>query len=156
MWQPTTEGLLDGLGARVINAVREKGIKRLHIDSLGGMARVATGSARLIEFFSALMSQLRAMGVTVFATWEMRDLFAAEINAPAPELSSIVDNLVLMRFVEKDAELKRLLSILKMRDNRYDPSLLEVVISDHGIELSKAFRHAAGALSGNAVPAQDA
>lgn len=156
MWQPTTEGLLDGLGARVINAVREKGIKRLHIDSLGGMARVATGSARLIEFFSALMSQLRAMGVTVFATWEMRDLFAAEINAPAPELSSIVDNLVLMRFVEKEAELKRLLSILKMRDSRYDPSLLEVVISDHGIELSKAFRHAAGALSGNAVPAQDA
>ncbi|UQY37379.1 AAA family ATPase [Pseudomonas fulva] len=156
LWQPTTEGLLDGLGAKVIDAVRARGIKRLHIDSLGGMARLATGNARLIEFFSALMNQLRAMGVTVFATWEMRDLFTAEINAPAPELSSIVDNLILMRFVEKDAELKRLLSILKMRDRCYDPTLLEVVISDHGIELSKAFRHAAGALSGNAVPAQDA
>lgn len=156
MWQPTTEGLLDGLGARVIKAVEEKGIKRLHIDSLGGMARVAVGSTRLIEFFSALMAQLRSMGVTVFATWEMRDLFVAEINAPAPELSSIVDNLILMRFVEKDAELKRLLSILKMRDSHYDASLLEVVISDHGIELSKAFKHAAGALSGTALPAQEA
>ena len=156
MWQPTTEGLLDGLGARLIKAVEEKGIKRLHIDSLGGMARVATSSTRLIEFFSALMSQLRAMGVTVFATWEMRDLFVAEINAPAPELSSIVDNLILMRFVEKDAELKRLLSILKMRDSFYDASLLEVVISDHGIELSKAFKNAAGALSGTALPAQEA
>lgn len=154
--QPTTEGLLDGLGAKVIKAVAEKGIKRLHIDSLGGMARLATNGSRLIEFFSALMGQLRSMGVTVFATWEMRDLFVAEINAPAPELSSIVDNLMLMRFVEKDAELKRLLSILKMRDSYYDSSLLEVVISDHGIELKKAFRNAAGALSGTAVPAQDA
>lgn len=156
MWQPTTEGLLDGLGARLIKTVEERGIKRLHIDSLGGMARVATSSARLIEFFSAMMSQLRSMGVTVFATWEMRDLFVAEINAPAPELSSIVDNLILMRFVEKDAELKRLLSILKMRDSHYDASLLEVVISDHGIELSKAFKNDAGALSGTALPAQEA
>ncbi|TBU88145.1 ATPase domain-containing protein [Phytopseudomonas dryadis] len=156
LWQPTTEGLLDGLGARLIKAVEEKGIKRLHIDSLGGMARVATGTSRLIEFFSALMSQLRAMGVTVFATWEMRDLFAAEINAPAPELSSIVDNLILMRFVEMDSELKRLLSILKMRDSFYDSSLLEVVINDHGIELTKAFRHAAGVLSGTATSATDA
>ena len=152
LWQPTTEGLLDGLGARVIKAVQERGIKRLHIDSLGGMARVATGNTRLIEFFSALMSQLRAMGVTTFASWEMRDLFAAEVNAPAPELSSIVDNLILMRFVEKDAELKRLLSILKMRDSFYDSSLLEASISEHGIELSKAFRQASGALSGTAVP----
>ncbi len=152
MWQPTTEGLLDGLGARLIKAVTEKGIKRVHIDSLGGMARVATNQARLVEFFSALMNELRALDVTVFATWEMRDLYSADINAPAPELSSIVDNLVLMRFVEMNSELKRLLSILKMRDSRYDPSLLEVLIHDHGIALDKAFKNATAVMSGVATP----
>ena len=156
IWQPTTAGLLDALGAKLLNTVRTLGIKRVLIDSLGGMARVTTNTPRLVEFFSALMNELRALGVTVFATWEMRDLFGAEINAPAPELSSIVDNLILMRFVELDSELKRLFSILKMRDSFYDPSLLEVVINDHGIDLNKAFKHAAAVLSGSATPLPDA
>jgi circadian clock protein KaiC len=155
IWQPTTEGLLDGLGARLLDAVREKRIKRLFIDSLGGMARTSTTPGRLVEFFSALMNELRARGVTVFATWEMRDLFGSEINAPGPGLSGIVDNLVLMRFVELNSELKRLLSILKMRDSAYDPSLLEVVINDYGIDLKKAFKHAEAVLSGSAKPASD-
>ena len=120
------------------------------------MARVTTNTPRLVEFFSALMNELRALGVTVFATWEMRDLFGSQINAFAPELSSIVDKLILMRFVELDAEFKRLFSILKMRDSFYDPSLLEVVINDHGIELNKAFKHAAAVLSGSATPLPDA
>jgi len=156
IWQPTTAGLLDALGEKLLKAVRTHGIKRVFIDSLGGMARVTTNAPRLVEFFSALMNELRALGVTVFASWEMRDLFGSEINAPAPELSSIVDNLILMRFVELDSELKRLLSILKMRDSFYDPSLLEVVINDHGIELNKAFKHAAAVLSGSATPLPDA
>ncbi|MHA6493475.1 ATPase domain-containing protein [Pseudomonas borbori] len=152
VWQPTTFGLLDALGAKLLDTVKAHGIKRVLIDSLGGMARVTTNHARLVEFFSALMNELRAMDVTVFATWEMRDLFGSEINAPAPELSSIVDNLLLMRYVEMDSELKRVLSILKMRDTDYDSSLLEVVISDHGINLNKAFKHAAAVLSGSAKP----
>lgn len=155
LWQPTTEGLLDGLGARLLETVREKRIKRLFIDSLGGMARTSTNPARLVDFFSALMNELRARGVTVFATWEMSDLFGSEINAPGPGLSGIVDNLMLMRFVELNSELKRLLSILKMRDSVYDPSLLEVVINDHGIDLNKAFKHAEAVLSGSAKPASN-
>ncbi|WP_437883006.1 ATPase domain-containing protein [Pseudomonas sp. LRF_L74] len=156
IWQPTSEGLLDSLGIRLLNAVEEKGIKRVVIDSLGGMARVTTNTPRLIEFFSALMNELRARDVTVLGTWEMRDLFSADVNAPAPELSSVVDNLFLMRFVEIESELKRMLSILKMRDSFYDPALLEVVIHDNGIDLHKAFKQAAGVLTGSAKPIQNA
>lgn len=149
-WQPTTEGLLDGLGARLLKQVDKHKIKRVLIDSLGGMARTATSSVRLTEFFSALMSELRARGVTVFATWEVRGLFGPEITSPAPDLSSIVDNILLTRFVEHEAELKRLLSILKVRDSFYDPSLLELVINGHGIDLRKAFTNAEAVLSGSA------
>lgn len=151
-WQATTEGLLDHLGAKLLRIVEEKGIRRVFIDSLGGMVRVANTTQRLTEYFSALMNELRARDVCVFATWEMRDLFGSEINAPAPELSSIVDNLLVTRFVELDSELKRLLSILKMRDSFYDPSLLEIVISNHGVSLEKTFGHATAILSGTAAP----
>ena len=151
LWQPTTAGLLDALGIKLLDAVERYGIKRVLLDSLGGMARVATNQARLVEFFSALMNELRARGVTVMATWEMRDLFGAEINAPAPELSSLVDNLFLMRFVELNSELKRSFAILKMRDSAYEPSLLEAMIGNQGVRLERNFRHATAVLSGSAT-----
>ena len=149
-WQPTTEGLLDGLGAHLLAEVERLKVKRVLIDSLGGMARTATTTVRLTEFFSALMNELRARGVTVFATWEVRGLFGPDIQSPAPDLSSIVDNILLTRFVEHESELKRLLSILKVRDSFYDPSLLELIIDGHGMDLRKAFKNAEAVLSGSA------
>lgn len=151
-WQPTTEGLLDEVGARLLHQVQAQGIRRVFIDSLGAFTRLATYPARLNEFFRGLTGELRARDVSVMATWEMRDIFGSEINAPAPDLSSIVDNLLLMRFVELDSELKRLLSILKVRDSDYDPALLELIISDHGIDLKKAFTQATAVLSGTPAP----
>jgi circadian clock protein KaiC len=150
-WQPTTEGLLDGLGAHLLKLVDEKNIKRVLIDSLGGMTRVAHNPVRLTEFFSALMGELRARDVTVFATWEVRGLFGPEITSPVPDLSSVVDNLLLMRFVEHDSELKRMLTILKVRDSVYDASLLEMVIRHQGIDLRKAFKNVESVLSGTAL-----
>lgn len=149
-WQPTTEGLLDGLGARLLRIVEEKGIKRLFIDSLSGMTRVSNNPARITDFYSALMNELRSRGVTVFASWEMHDLFGSEVSSPASELSSIADNLMLMRFLEIQSELRRTLSILKVRDSFYDPSLLEVVVRDQTVELRKVSRHVPS------VPAQPA
>jgi len=140
-WQPTTEGLLDGLGARLLKIVEEKGIKRLFIDSLSGMTRTSTNPARITDFYSALMNELRSRGVTVFASWEMRDLFGSEVSSPNSDLSSIVDNLILMRFLENGSELRRTLSILKVRDSAYDPSRFEVVIRDQDVFLEKALKN---------------
>lgn len=151
-WQPTTEGLLDQVGARLLAQVQAHGVKRVVIDSLGAFGRLAIDPARLNGFFRALTGELRARDVSVLLTWEMRDLFGSEITAPAPDLSSIVDNLVLMRFVELESQLRRMLSILKVRDSHHDPALHELRIGPHGITLSKAFEGARGVLSGTAVP----
>ncbi len=96
-WQPTTEGLLDQVGARLLKQVEQHGSKRVLIDSLGAFSRLAVDPARLNAFFRALAGELRARDVSVMLTWEMRDIFGSEITAPAPDLSSIVDNLMLMR-----------------------------------------------------------
>ncbi|MDF0731637.1 ATPase domain-containing protein [Pseudomonas entomophila] len=151
-WQPTTEGLLDQVGARLLDQVERHGIKRVLIDSLGAFGRLAVDPARLNGFFRALSAELRARDVSVLLTWEMRDIFGSEITAPAPDLSSIVDNLLLMRFVEHESRLRRMLSILKVRDSHHDPALHELDIGPHGIALHKAFEGASGVLSGTAVP----
>lgn len=152
-WQPTTEGLLDQLGARLLAQVKALGAKRVVIDSLGAFSRLAADPTRLNGFFRALIGELRAQDVSVLMTWEMRDLFGSEISAPAPDLSSIVDNLLLTRFVELDAQLRRMLSILKVRDSHHDPALHELCLGPpQGVTLRKAFEGASGVLSGSAVP----
>lgn len=154
-WQPTTEGLLDQLGARLLAQVEALGARRVVIDSLGAFGRLALEPARLNAFFRALTGELRARGVTVLLTWEMRDIFGAEITAPAPDLSSIVDNLILMRFAELDAQLHRALSIIKVRDSDHDPALQALSLGPTGINLARAFDGASGVLSGSATSPGD-
>ncbi|MDH0731424.1 AAA family ATPase [Pseudomonas sichuanensis] len=154
-WQPTTEGLLDEVGARLLEQVQALGARRVVIDSLGAFGRLALEPGRLNAFFRALTGELRAREVTVLLTWEMRDIFGAEITAPAPDLSSIVDNLVLMRFAELDAKLHRVLSIVKVRDSDHDPTLQALHLGPQGITLGRVFDGASGVLSGTAVPQGD-
>jgi circadian clock protein KaiC len=141
LWQPTSERLLDAMGHNLLRVVKEQGIRRVVIDSLGAMARATNNPTRHLMFFTALINELRAMGATVLATWEIRDLFDASAQAPAMELSSIFDNLLLLRFMESRSELRRVLTVMKVRDSIYDPSFRELVISGRGIHLSKAFKH---------------
>jgi circadian clock protein KaiC len=151
IWQPTVELQLDRVGHQILDEIRRLKATRVLIDSLGAIARLAVKEDRVVEFFTALGNELRAMGVTVYGTWEMKDLFGADIYAPAPELSGITDNLIMLRYAEYHAELKRVISILKVRDSHFDPSLREVVISSNGIELAKAFKNAEMVLSGSAT-----
>jgi circadian clock protein KaiC len=149
-WQPTTSGLMDEFGARLIALVDAHAIKRVLIDSLGGLASPCTNPARLPAFFSALMGELRARDVLVFATWEMRSLFGPEVTSPVPDLSAIVDNILLLRFVDCEAQIKRVLSIVKVRDNAHDVSLAEVTLKSGGIGLQKFSKKTESLLSGSA------
>ncbi|RAU39899.1 serine/threonine protein kinase [Pseudomonas sp. RIT412] len=144
MWKSITTELIDKVALELLRTVEEKSIKRVFLDSLGGMGRAAADKSRVLDLYTALMSELRARNVTVLASWEVRSLLGGEIDAPAPDLSGIVDNLLLLRFVQEPAELKRQLSILKIRDNPYDPALLEVVIGNQGLDVKKVHFDALG------------
>jgi circadian clock protein KaiC len=141
IWQPTTEHLVDALGHRLLDAARQSGCRRVFIDSLGALARSASNPQRLVEFFTALINELRSMGVTVVASWEIRDIFDANAHKPAMELSSIFDNLLLVRFVEVRSELRRVFMVVKVRDSGFEASLRELVITGRGIRLAKAFEN---------------
>ena len=143
-WKSTTTELIDKLALDLLRTVEEKNIKRVFLDSLGGMTRAAADKSRILDLFTALMGELRARNVTVVASWEVKSLLGGEIDAPAPDLSGIVDNLLVLRFVQEPAELKRQLSILKIRDNPYDPALLEVTIASQGLDVKKVHFHALG------------
>jgi circadian clock protein KaiC len=70
------------------------------------------------------------------------------IEEPTISLSAIAENLILLRYVEIGSQLRRLLSIVKMRDSDFNPSLKEFRITARGIELADTFESATAILSG--------
>lgn len=151
-WNPMTENLLDKLAHRLIAAVKARGVKRLLIDGLGGFERAAVYQPRLVEFFAALTNELRALGVTTVATWELRDLFGPTVSAPGPEVSSLLDNLIMLRHVEINSRYHRVISVLKIRDSAFDPRIHEVAFGDRGIRVDGVLQPVSGAATGTATP----
>ena len=147
-WRPPNDDTADALGADLIAGVKERGVKRLFVDGLGGFRNALVYPERERRFFRALFNELRALGVTTVLAEETRDLFGAEIKASS-DLVAMLDNVIFLRHVELRARLRRLVSVVrKMREGAGDPSLREFSIGEHGIEVSPTFDSAEAILTG--------
>lgn len=154
IWKPMTDSTLDGLGHGILEAVGATNAKRLLIDGLDGFRRAATSPERIPSFFTALANELRVRGVTTLYTTETPTFVGPNVEAPLTGVSALVENLIFMRFVELDAKLHRLVSVLKVRDTAYDSHVYEFKITDHGIDLAPTFASAEGVLTGFARTAR--
>ena len=148
LWQPPTEDLIDALAEQLLAAVKRRKVKRLVIDGLAGFQRLSVSQERIAPFFAALVNELRALGVTTLASLEVSDLIGPIARAPVSELSTITENLIMMRYVEVHSRLFRLISILKVRDNDFDPMLRELIISNKGLSVGDSFNNVEALLSG--------
>jgi len=135
LWQPPTDGLLDAYGERLLENVRRRGVRRLFIDGLGAFQSAAFEPVRLTQYLTALMNELRALGVTTVYTLAVPDVIGPHVQAPDGELAIPSDNLVLMRYVEARSRLHRILSIIKVRNNDFDPTLYEYVTTGQGLRI---------------------
>jgi circadian clock protein KaiC len=149
LWQPPTEDILDALGNRLIEAVRRRRVRRLVIDGLRGFEEAASHQPhRMGRFLTALANEFRVLNVTTIYTAETRNIIGAVIDYPTVILSAITENLILLRYVEIRSQLRRVLSVVKMRDSDFDSSLREFRITAAGIELADRFVSADAILSG--------
>jgi circadian clock protein KaiC len=149
LWQPPIEDILDRLGNRLIDAVRRRRVRRLVIDGLRGFEEAAFHQPhRIGRFLTALANEFRVLNVTTIFTAETRNIIGAEIDYPTIILSSIAENLILLRYAEIRSQLRRLVSVVKMRDSDFDSSLREFRITAAGIELADRFVSADAILSG--------
>jgi circadian clock protein KaiC len=135
LWQPPTDGLLDAYGERLLENVRRRDVRRLVIDGLGAFQSAAVEPVRLNQYLTALMNELRALGVTTVYTFTVPDMTGPYIREPARDLTVPSDNLVLMRYVEMGSRLHRMVSVLKVRNSDFDPSLYEYVTTGHGLQI---------------------
>ncbi|AOB33565.1 serine/threonine protein kinase [Bordetella sp. H567] len=135
LWTPMAENLLDKLGHELLDQVCHHGVTRLFVDGIGGFERAATHRPRLVEFFTTLTNRLRAIGVTSIFTWEMREIIDESVVAPTDQLSAMFDNVILLRQIVQDHDLKRTITIQKMRDSAFVANTRLLEITSKGLRV---------------------
>lgn len=133
-WHAQGEHLIDELAHRLIDTVRQQGIRRLVIDGISGFLESAVYPERTTRFFSCLANELRRLGVTVLMTVEAREVMGSAVSTPCG-VSGFVDNMIFLRFAEIGGVSKRLLSIVKMRDSDFNPAVFTIELTDRGLTL---------------------
>jgi circadian clock protein KaiC len=135
LWQTPTSDVLDAYGKTLIEAVHKRKVKRLFIDGLTAFRSGAVDPSRVGNFFSALSNELRVQGVTTIYSLEVPNILGPAVNVPIDDASSLAENMILLRFIERGARLHRVVSILKARDSDFAPSLYEYSLTDKGVDI---------------------
>ena len=148
LWCPVGEQILDELAHKLLEAVRRRRVRRLVIDGIIGFQQAALEEQRMVRFWSALSTELRALGVTTVHTMETPDVTGPELRLPVQGVSPLAETLILLRFAERHSRLYRLISVFKVRDAAYDPTIREFSITNAGIVIGEPFEGADGVLTG--------
>lgn len=154
VWQPSTEQNVDELIERLLDVIEEQKATRLVIDGLDGLQRATFHAERVHHVFTALANELRSRNVTTLYTYEVPKFIGPDLEAPISGVSALVENLIYLRFIEKDAELYRLVALLKVRDVAYDTMPREFRIEPKGIVVESTSKSAHGLISRRSTKAR--
>jgi len=92
------------------------------------------------------------MGVTSLFTRKISKLVGPELDFSESPLANVAENLLFLRQVELRGRLHRVLSILNLRNSRFDSSLREFEIRNEGLRVLRPLNSAEGLLTGVARP----
>ena len=123
--------------------------QRIAVDSITALERVSTFKG-FREFLLMLNTLLKEKNITTLYTANTSNLIGSP-SVSESNISTNTDLIILLRYVEVYGEVKRGLTVLKMRGSKHDKDIREFIISDRGMSIGKPFRNVMGILSGNPV-----
>jgi circadian clock protein KaiC len=142
---PEVEGLEDWL-LTIQRIVEEFKPQRVALDSLSALERGGTAKA-FREFVIGLTSFIKHQEITGLFTSTTSSLMGGSSITEA-HISTLTDSIILLRYVEMFGEMKRGLTVLKMRGSKHDKRIREFSIDETGMHLGRPFRNVTGILAG--------
>jgi circadian clock protein KaiC len=136
----------DEFASLVKREVEERKTRVIMLDSTSGY-KLSLASKDLAGHLYSLCRYLKNMGVTTILISEVESI-TGEFRATESGISFLVDNIVFLRYVETDGELRRSLGVLKKRTSDFDKSLCEFEITRRGIKVGKPLTMMGGILGG--------
>jgi circadian clock protein KaiC len=118
----------------ILDAVERIGAKRLVIDSLVSLEMALAPGFRedFRESLYRLIVALTGAGVTILSTVEVEDAFTG-FSFSHYTISFLTDDIIRMRYVEIDGQLRKVMVVIKMRGGNHSKDIREYVITDKGV-----------------------
>ena len=118
----------------ILDAVKRTNAKRVVIDSLVGFEMALAPGFRedFRESLYRMIAALTGAGVTIFTTVEIDDTFTA-MQFSHYTISFLTDDIIRLRYVEIDGQLRKIITVIKMRGGNHSKDIREYVINDKGV-----------------------
>jgi circadian clock protein KaiC len=145
---PDVAGLEDWL-IEIQSIIREFQPARVALDSLSALERIGTVKA-FREFVIGITSFIKQQEITGLLTSTTASLMGGS-SITETHVSTLTDSIILLRYVEMFGEMKRGMTVLKMRGSVHDKDIREFTIDGTGMHLGRAFRNVTGILAGTPV-----
>jgi len=143
---PETIGLEDHL-VRMKREIKEFKPNRVAVDSLSALERGSTIKG-FREFVISLTSFIKHEEIAGLFTATTASLMGGT-SITETHISTITDSIILLRYVEVLGEMKRGLTVLKMRGSMHNKDIREFNIDHGGMHIGHPFRNVSGILAGN-------
>jgi circadian clock protein KaiC len=145
---PDVNGLEDWL-VTIQAAIRDFKPHRVALDSLSALEHVGSPKA-FREFVIGLTSFVKHQEITALFTSTTESLMGGD-SITETHISTLTDSIILLRYVEMFGEMKRGLTVLKMRGSAHDKAIREFTIDKGGMIMGRPFRNVTGILAGAPV-----
>ncbi|MGF1479159.1 MAG: circadian clock protein KaiC [Cyanophyceae cyanobacterium] len=132
---------------RMREEIEEFKPQRVALDSISALENASTIQG-FREFLLTLSALLKERGITGFLTCNTATLTGGA-SITQNKISTSTDLIILLRYIEIYGEIRRGLTVLKMRGSAHDKGIREYTIDDQGMHLGQPFRNVSGILSGN-------
>lgn len=141
----TIDELLDELN----EAIDRTGARRVVIDSLSELSLYLApeGRTQLREVVFRMLASLAKRDVTVVVTMGVDDDFT-RLKLSQADVAYLTDAIILMRFGESGGQLRKFISVVKVRNSPHSNDLREYRINEDGIQVTQLSTEYTGVVHG--------
>lgn len=120
---------------------------RIAVDSLSALERVSTvrGFREFVIGITSFIKHQEILGLFTSST----PTLTGGTSITEAHISTITDTIILLRYVEVYGEMRRGITVLKMRGSMHDKCIREFLIDAKGMHIGEQFTNVTGILAGN-------
>jgi circadian clock protein KaiC len=143
--------LFDGHGGAHLldEPVRQLKARRIVVDPLSQLQMHLKDNGAVRKEAYRLLMGFKTKGLTSLSIWEAPQLLGGTLTLTNVGLSFVVDSIVLLRLVEIESSMRKVVAVLKMRGSDHDKNVKELEITSQGMSVAAPFSGYEAVLSGS-------
>jgi circadian clock protein KaiC len=138
------------LALQIYDTVEKIKARCIMLDGIVRLQRLMPPHIQFLDYMEGFVSTLKKMNVTSIYTNETQNL-TGTTKVTGTGISPTMDTVILLRYLEIKSEMRKAISVLKMRGSDHDKDIRELIINKKGVEIKMPFSEYSGLLSGSPV-----